>query len=159
MTTYINLETQQLKTESEIRSENPATSYPHPFPLPDGYAIVFDAPQPTYDRYSQTVSASTPVLTDKGHWEQTWLVTEITGDDLVAAQERKAIDEQAAKRNLAEQSLIEFAKQKDFDLSEVNMMLNSSVQTWIDEATKFNQLWSQTWQAFYDNQPLPELVW
>lgn len=58
-----------------------------------------------------------------------------------------------------EARLIEFAAQKDFDLNETDKMLNSGIQEWIDEATTFNQLWTQTWQAFYANQPLPQLVW
>lgn len=58
-----------------------------------------------------------------------------------------------------EARLIEFAAQKDFDLNETDKMLKSGVQTWIDEATTFNQLWTQTWQAFYAGQPLPELIW
>lgn len=65
----------------------------------------------------------------------------------------------AIKKPQIEKALIDFAAQKDFDLNETDKMLNSDVQEWIDEATKFNQLWSQTWQAFYNNEPLPQLEW
>ena len=58
-----------------------------------------------------------------------------------------------------EARLIEFAKLRDFNLNETDKMLTSGIQTWIDEATTFNQLWTQTWQAFYANEPLPTLTW
>ena len=76
-------------------------------------------------------------------------------DELNAITESK---KQAQKVQI-EQSLIDFAKQRDFDLNETDKMLNSGVQAWIDEAYTFNSLWAQTWQAFYNNTPLPELSW
>jgi len=94
MTNYINLETKQVSTEHEIRSAHPNTSFATPF-SPDGYAVVFDAPQPTYDKYSETVQQGLPVLTSKGHWEQTWNIIQLTGDALTDAQAQKVEDEKA----------------------------------------------------------------
>ena len=82
-------------------------------------------------------------------------VIALSQDELSAITESK---KQAQKQEI-EQSLIDFAKQRDFDLDETDKMLNSGVQAWIDEATAFNSLWTQTWQAFYSNTPLPELSW
>ena len=94
MANYINLETKQVSTESEIRSAHPNTSFATPF-SPDGYAVVFDVPQPTYDKYSETVQQGLPVLTSKGHWEQTWSIIQLTGDALIDAQAQKVEDEKA----------------------------------------------------------------
>jgi hypothetical protein len=92
MANYINLETKQVSTEHEIRSAHPNTSFATPF-SPDGYAVVFDAPQPTYDKYSETVQQGLPVLTSKGHWEQTWSIIQLEGDALIDAQAQKVEDE------------------------------------------------------------------
>ena len=94
MANYINLETKQVSTEHEIRSAHPNTSFATPF-SPDGYAVVFDVPQPTYDKYSETVQQGLPVLTSKGHWEQTWSIIQLEGDALIEAQAQKAEDEKA----------------------------------------------------------------
>ena len=92
MANYINLETKQVSTEHEIRSAHPNTSFATPF-SPDGYAVVFDVPQPTYDKYSETVQQGLPVLTSKGHWEQTWNIIQLEGDALTDAQAQKVEDE------------------------------------------------------------------
>jgi hypothetical protein len=94
MTNYINLETKQVSTEHEIRSAHPNTSFATPF-SPDGYAVVFDVPQPTYDKYSETVQQGLPVLTSKGHWEQTWNIIQLEGEQLTNAQTQKIEDEKA----------------------------------------------------------------
>lgn len=94
MTNYINLETKQVSTEHEIRSAHPNTSFATPF-SPDGYAVVFDVPQPAYDKYSETVQQGLPVLTAKGHWEQTWNIIQLEGDQLIDAQAQKVEDEKA----------------------------------------------------------------
>lgn len=84
---YINTQTMQLQTESEIRAANPNTSYPVPFGTPEGYAYVFPAPQPAYDPVTQRVQSATPELTGLGHWEQRWEVVEMftTQEDKDAA--------------------------------------------------------------------------
>jgi hypothetical protein len=167
MTQYLNLETLTLTTESQIKADNPNTSYPHPFPVPDGYALVFDAPQPTYDQYSETVTQTTPVLTDKGHYEQQWTVTPLTGESLTDAQDRKIVDEQQSvinERN-AQIAKIEsdfnlFLKEKDIDsIGEASALLNSTNVTWQNEAVHAIELWDLTWKAFYNNEPLPVLSW
>lgn len=94
MANYINLETKQVSTEHEIRSAHPNTSFATPF-SPDGYAVVFDAPQPVYGKYSETVQQGLPVLTSKGHWEQTWNIIQLEGDALIDAQAQKVEDEKA----------------------------------------------------------------
>ena len=94
MANYINLETKQVSTEHEIRAAHPNTSFPTPFTV-EGYLCVFDAPQPTYDKYTQTIAQGVPVETLKGHWEQTWIVLDLNAEQLVIAQAQKIEDEKA----------------------------------------------------------------
>ena len=92
MANYINLQTHQVSTEHEIRAAHPNTSFPTPFTI-EGYSCVFDAPQPTYDKYTQTIAQGVPVETLKGHWEQTWIVLDLNAEQLVVAQAQKIEDE------------------------------------------------------------------
>lgn len=94
MTNYINLQTHQVSTESEIRAAHPNTSFPVPFTV-EGYAVVFDAPQPTYDKYTQTIAQGVPVEALPNHWEQTWIVLDLNAEQLVLAQAQKIEDEKA----------------------------------------------------------------
>jgi len=94
MTTYINLATNQLCTESEIRAAHPNTSFATPF-APDGYAVVHWAGQPDYDKYSQTIQLGSPVEALPNHWEQTWNIIQLEGDALIDAQVQKVEDEKA----------------------------------------------------------------
>jgi hypothetical protein len=94
MANYINLETKQVSTEHEIRSAHPNTSFPTPFTI-EGYSVVFDAPQPDHDKYTQTIAQGVPVETIKGHWEQTWIILDLNDEQLVLAQAQKIEDEKA----------------------------------------------------------------
>ena len=94
MTNYINLATHQLCTESEIRAAHPNTSFATPF-NPDGYAVVHDAGQPDYDKYTQTVAQGVPVEALPNHWEQTWVVLQLNDEQLADAQAQKVEDEKA----------------------------------------------------------------
>ena len=94
MTNYINLATNQLCTESEIRAAHPNTSFATPF-SPDGYAVVHWAGQPDYDKYSQTIQLGAPVEALPNHWEQTWQIIQLEGEQLIDAQAQKVEDEKA----------------------------------------------------------------
>lgn len=83
-------------SERDIRNAFPNTSFATPF-NPDGYAVVFPVPQPAFDQYSQKCAEQAPQISTKGTWEQVWLVTDLTGEELEEAQARKVADE-AAKR-------------------------------------------------------------
>lgn len=87
---YLNTQTLQRTSESEIRSAFPNTSFPTPFSPPEGYAVLFAAPQPTHDPITQMVIGTTPVLTDKGHWEQVWEVVALDAETVTANQLAKA---------------------------------------------------------------------
>jgi hypothetical protein len=74
---YVNTNTFVEYSESEIRATHPNTSYPAPFVAPEGYEIVFAAPQPEHNTLTQRASPVAPVLTGKGTWEQRWEVIEL----------------------------------------------------------------------------------
>ena len=74
---YINTETQQYPvTETQIRELFPNVSFPVPFVPPNNFAPVFPVPQPSYDPVVQVAIDGKPVLTEKGHYEQTWVITD-----------------------------------------------------------------------------------
>ena len=87
---YLNTTTLQRTSESEIRSAFPNTSFPQPFSPPDNYAVLFATPQPTHDPITQMAIETTPVLTDKGHWEQQWEVVALDAETVTANQLAKA---------------------------------------------------------------------
>lgn len=97
---YINTQTNQYPvTERDIPEAHPDVMFPTPFVPPEGYALVFAAPQPAFDPVLQVAREIAPVLTDKGHYEQAWEVvsrfTEYTDDEgvvhTVAEQESAAL--------------------------------------------------------------------
>jgi len=94
MANYINLQTHQVSTESEIRAAHPNTSFPVPFTV-EGYSCVFDAGQPDYDKYTQTIAQGVPVEALPNHWEQTWIVLDLNAEQLAQAQIQKIEDEKA----------------------------------------------------------------
>ena len=61
--------------------------------------------------------------------------------------------------NLVETLLTTFATQKEIDVSEIPLLLNSTNTIWQSEAQRFQELYLKTWQAFYDDKPLPLLEW
>lgn len=109
MAEYINLTTMRYPmSERDIREEMPNTSFPLPFPCPDGYAVVFPSPIPAYDTVVQMPRVVAPQEID-GQWYQQWEVVprfvEYTDADgvtrTVAEQEAAAIAEAAAEQEKA----------------------------------------------------------
>jgi hypothetical protein len=99
---YINTSTLAQCTERDIRAAFPNTSFPEPFTAPDGYEWVFPVPQPAYDPITQAVRETTPVLTDKGHWEQQWEVIDLDAETVAANQAQvNAARKQAVLSELA----------------------------------------------------------
>ena len=96
---YINTDTLQYPvTEQDIRALHPNTSFPEPFVPPDNYALVFAAPQPSYDPITQTVREGQPGLTLKGHWEKQWEVVDLEADQVLANQTAKAAADLIARK-------------------------------------------------------------
>jgi hypothetical protein len=65
-----------------------------------------------------------------------------------------------SKKSQIESDFNLFLAQKDIDsIGEASALLNSTNVTWKNEAVHAIELWDLTWQAFYNDNPLPELVW
>ncbi len=101
-------------SESDIRAGGPNTSFPVPFVVPEGYTLVFPAPQPDFNPVTQRVQETTPMLTSKGHYEQQWEVQELFStqaekDAAIAADieaKRKASVPASVTRRQAKQALL-----------------------------------------------------
>jgi hypothetical protein len=75
---YINTETLEYPvSEQDIRNVNPLLAFPSPFVAPENFSFVFPTPQPMCDHVLETIQEDVPVLTDKGHYEQTWKVVQL----------------------------------------------------------------------------------
>lgn len=83
---YLNTQTMTQHSEQDIRAAYPNTSFPTPFKPPEVYVLVFPAPRPTHDPITQGVIEATPVLTDKGHYEQQWEVVALDPETVAANQ-------------------------------------------------------------------------
>ena len=111
---YLNTQTLQRTSESDIRAAFPNTSFPVPFVAPEGYALVFPAPPPEFNPITQRVQETTPVLTAMGHYEQQWEIVELFStqaekDAAIAADieaKRKASVPASVTRRQAKQALL-----------------------------------------------------
>lgn len=98
MANYLHIATGIIKSESQIRNENPNTSYPASFPVPEGYAVVFPAPAPTHDPITQFVREIAPKLIN-GHYEQDYAVVALVVATVSANQARAAAQAREAAKS------------------------------------------------------------
>lgn len=111
---YLNTTNLTQHSESEIRALFPNTSFPVPFVPPEGYALVFPAPQPEFNPVTQRAQEIAPMLTVKGHYEQQWEIVELFStqaekDAAIAADieaKRKASVPVSVTRRQAKQALL-----------------------------------------------------
>jgi hypothetical protein len=67
---------------------------------------------------------------------------------------------QSIKKSQSESDFKLFLEEKDIDsIGEASALLNSTNPIWKNEAQRAIELWDLTWQAFYNNEPLPALTW
>jgi hypothetical protein len=98
---------------------------PYPIQYSDfGWSVVFPTPQPTLSNsVTKRVQPDAPILTDKGHWEQTWIEVDVYSDytdakDVLhtkAEQEAAAIAADTATKIAALQANIISETQKRLD--------------------------------------------
>ena len=111
---YLNTQTIQRTSESDIRAAFSNTSFPVPFVAPEGYALVFPSPPPEFNPITQRAQETVPVLTAKGHYEQQWEIvelfsTQVEKDAAIAADieaKRKASVPASVTRRQAKQALL-----------------------------------------------------
>ena len=78
---YINTETNQYPiNEREIKEMFPQVTFPSPFTPPEQFQVVFASPVPEHNVVIQTAREGKPVLTAKGHYEQTWVIVDRFAD-------------------------------------------------------------------------------
>lgn len=82
---YINTTTLQRVSEGEIRQAFPDTSFAVPFSPPDGYAVLFNSPTPTFDYKTQSYRETTPVQIDD-KWYQAFEVYDLPAEAVAAIQ-------------------------------------------------------------------------
>lgn len=166
---YINTETSQYPiTEKEIRNLFFNTSFPVPFKPPENYKVVFPLPKPEFNNITEIVVEDIPIITDKGHWEQTWKVVprfeEYTDDKgivhTVAEQEQAAIEaDKAEKEKLlvqhftarVQQRLDDFVKTRGYDgILSASTYATSTIPKFQQEGQYAVEARDQTWSKLYE---------
>jgi hypothetical protein len=167
---YINTETNQYPlSASDIRSENPNTSFPSPFVPSSKYQWVFPTPQPsTYNLVTQIVRETAPQLTSKGTWEQRWEVVpkfqEYTDEDgvlhTVAEQEAAAMAADSLQKletlqknivDSVQKRLDDFAKTRNYDgILSASTYASSTVPKFQQEGQYAVVARDQTWATLYE---------
>ena len=175
---YINLTTLTQHSEADIRALHHNTSFPVPFVPPEGYEYVFPAPA-VYDPVTQIALPTTPVLTDKGHWEQAWVITDKTQAQIDSEAEARALSFQNAVVAATQARLDTFAKTRNYDgILSACTYASSIVPKFAAEGQTAVNLRDSTWATLYSlmgevqagtrTMPgtveevlalLPELVW
>ena len=130
-------------TESNIRSQNPNTSFPagqlSPNTMLESGCYPVTETSAAFDSNTQRPVEGTPVLVD-GQWRQVWTVVDLTAQEI-------------ADRNAAQWSVVRLER---------NSLLTSSDWTQLPDAPVDNLSWSVYRQALRDItlQPDPfSIVW
>lgn len=164
---YINTETLVEFSEQGIKELFLNTSFSTPFVPPVGYELVFSTPQPVHDPVSERVQQSTAVLTDKGHYAQTWLVLprfeDYTDDlDVFHSAESQlaaaiAADQQAKVQKIqsdiiaaTQNRLDEFARTRNYDgILSACTYATSSIPKFAAEGQDAVNARDTTWASLY----------
>ncbi len=175
---YINTTTLQRVSEQEIRAAFPNTSFPSQFSPPEGYAVLFQSPTPTYDPITQGYREVTPTQIN-GKWYQAFEVYSLEPEVIAANQQAAAIALQASIVSATQQRLDEFAKTRNYDgilsaatyatstvpkfQQEGQYAVNARDNTWATLYTILGEVQQGTRpvpSGFADIEPLlPALVW
>ena len=116
MANYIELATLRYPvSQSQIRAENPQTSYPASFPVPDGFALVFPAPAPTVNQVTQIAREIAPVLTQLGTYQQAYEIVELDAEIVAANIAAKNAAFIKSVEVATQARLDDFAKTKGYD--------------------------------------------
>ena len=112
---YIDIKTNKVLSESDIKNQNPNQSFTNPFVPPDRYKYIFPSPVPPYDVDREIVKEVQPVFTIKGHWEQRFEVVKLSqeaGDQNVI---RKVNMMREGLTHGIQEKLDNFAKTRGYD--------------------------------------------
>ena len=132
-------------SEREIRDAFPNTSFATPF-NPEGYAVVFPVPQPTFDWVTQGVREIAPQISSKGTWEQVWEVFSLTPEQIAENQVKFATERMKACESALENLLDTKAQErtwKDCMSARAAAGYPSSFQP---EGIAFVNWWAACWE-------------
>jgi hypothetical protein len=151
---YIMLDTKEIISQEEIIKRNPNTSFPL---IWDNtlceflnIAVVFSAPQPSFDSITQSVREIEPVLTDKGHWEQQWEIIELDEDLVKSNMASRLAQVKQSIVNSVQIRLDEFAKTRNYDsILSACTYATSSIPQFQSEGQLCVELRDNTWSTLY----------
>jgi hypothetical protein len=151
---YIIIDTQEVVSQGELRRRNPDISFPAVWGQEVleflGVAVVFTTPQPEFDTVSQIVVQGPPILTAKGHYEQSWVVVDL--DPVIAQQNQIAKMEQvkASIVSVVQSNLDAFAKERGYDgILSACTYVNSSNDLFKADGLKAVELRDASWAILY----------
>mgnify|MGYP003346456733 CR=1 FL=1 len=151
---YIIIDTQEVVSQGELRRRNPDTSFPAVWG-PDvleflGVAVVFPAPQPEFDSVSQSIIQGAPVLTDKGHYEQSWTIVDLDPEIVQVNQAAKLEQLKTSIVSIVQSNLDAFAQEKGYDgILSACSYASSSNATFKAEGLKAVELRDASWATLY----------
>ena len=96
---YIEESTRELVTELDIRNRHPDYPFAFSYIPPSGYAVLLDNPQPPYNKYTHKLKQGDLVKTDDGHYEYSWNLIELVGEELNIANKQKIQDDEALNQS------------------------------------------------------------
>lgn len=143
---YIRLSDNQYPlSERDIRNAFPNTSFAQPF-NPQGYAVVFSVPQPTYDWVTQSVREIAPVLTIKGTWEQAWEIVALDPEQVAENQIKYATDRMKACEAALENLLDTKARERTWKDCMSARAAAGSPSSFQPEGIAFVNWWAACWE-------------
>ena len=138
-------------TEAEIRLANPETSFPTPFSPPDNFAFVFPAPTPAYNAISQFVKEVAPQVTDKGHYEQQYVVDSLPPEVIAANMAAYAANLRKGIVDATMQRLDDFVATRNYgSVLSACSYSTSTIPKFLAEGTRAVQLRDLTWTRCYE---------
>lgn len=111
---YINTTTLQRVSEQEIRAAFPNTSFPSTFSPPEGYAVLFQSPTPTYNPITQGYREVTPTQIN-GKWYQAFEVYSLEPEVIAVNQQAAALRVKQEIMDATQKRLDDFAKTRLYD--------------------------------------------
>jgi hypothetical protein len=151
---YIIIDTQEVVSQGELRRRNPVTSFPAVWGSDVleflGVAVVFPSPAPEYDSVSQMVVQGAPVLTDKGHYEQSWSIVDLDAEVVAQNQAAKLEQLKVSIVSQVQVRLDTFAQTRNYDsILSAATYAASSNEVFKAEGLKVVELRDATWSALY----------
>jgi hypothetical protein len=151
---YIILDTKEVVSQGELRRRNSETSFPAVWDQDVldflGVAVIFTVPHPEYDAVSQMVVQGEPVLTDKGHYEQSWNIIELDSDIVSQNMAAKLEQLKSSIITAVQLRLDTFAQTRNYDniLSATTYATSTNVK-FQAEGQRCVELRDNTWAALY----------